>query len=94
MGEGRWIVDTQILYSGWNRKKKQAKLGDVVQELGISLSDPKGELEGLGGYRRRGTGEKAEKDELKFHNSGNDAWATLLAFWKLMDVKLEREEEQ
>ncbi|GAA5995080.1 hypothetical protein JCM5350_003997, partial [Sporobolomyces pararoseus] len=93
-GKGRWILDTQALFSGFNRRKKQSKLGDAVQQLGISLSDKSGELEGVGGYSVEGKGvEEMEKDQLRFHNSGNDAWATLLVFWKLMAAELTKEEE-
>ncbi|GAA5908957.1 uncharacterized protein JCM6883_002564 [Sporobolomyces salmoneus] len=83
---GRYILDTQTLYSGFNRRKKQTKLGDAVQQFGISLSESKGE----GGYVNGGDLRSFEDDELKFHNSGNDAWATLQVFWKLMGVELQR----
>ncbi|GAA6059854.1 hypothetical protein JCM10212_007059 [Sporobolomyces blumeae] len=113
---GKWILDTQHLYSGWKRQKKQARLETACKELGISLHDDENgvrdavastrgrggssgsrlhELE-MGGYDAKararhlddvtivGREGRDADGSLAFHNSGNDAWATLLVFWKLI----------
>ncbi|GAA5991264.1 hypothetical protein JCM10908_003229 [Rhodotorula pacifica] len=62
---GSFLLDTQRLYSGWSRRKRQVRLEDACKSLGVALP---------GG------------DSLAYHNSGNDAWATLAVFVKLMDA--------
>ncbi|GAA5857154.1 hypothetical protein JCM9279_007627 [Rhodotorula babjevae] len=62
-----FLLDTQRLYSGYSRRKRQVRLEDAVRTLGVELPAP-------------ATGPVA------FHNSGNDAWATLDVFRRLMDV--------
>ncbi|GAA5923623.1 uncharacterized protein JCM15063_003707 [Sporobolomyces koalae] len=88
---GRFILDTQTLYSGYNRLKKQARLGDCLKQFDISLRDEKNTLDGLGGYSSTTTKTgKSDDDELKLHNSGNDAWGTLMLFWKLVELRRTR----
>ncbi|GAA5884552.1 hypothetical protein JCM16303_000024 [Sporobolomyces ruberrimus] len=91
-GKGRYLLDTQTLYSGHNRQKKQIKLGDAVTQLGISLLDADGGMEGLGGFRVAENRGDSMPHKLKAHNAGNDAWATLAVFWKLMVAKNEASE--
>lgn len=62
-----FLLDTQRLYSGWSRRKRQVRLEDAVRSLGVALPGGKG---------------------VAFHNSGNDAWATLEVFHKLMGVSI------
>ncbi|POY75336.1 hypothetical protein BMF94_1564 [Rhodotorula taiwanensis] len=62
---GSFLLDTQRLYSGFSRRKRQVRLEDACKSLGVALP---------GG------------DSLAYHNSGNDAWATLAVFVKLMDA--------
>ncbi|GAA6011727.1 hypothetical protein JCM11491_000731 [Sporobolomyces phaffii] len=85
-GGGNYLIDTQVLSSGFNRKKKQARLGDAVTHLGISFGDRSSPKFG-GGLENdsRTSAGQLRPDELKFHNAGNDALATLLLFWKLME---------
>jgi hypothetical protein len=77
------------LFSGHNRKKKQIRLGDAIEQLELSLLDSVGgESKGLGGYNSpKSGGGGAEGGKLKLHNAGNDACATLALFWKLMEMK-------
>lgn len=60
-----FLLDTQRLFSGYSRRKRQIRLEDACKALGVALP---------GG------------DSLAYHNSGNDAWATLAVFVKLMEV--------
>ncbi|GAA5969280.1 hypothetical protein JCM8115_006748 [Rhodotorula mucilaginosa] len=64
---GSFLLDTQRLYSGWSRRKRQVRLEDACKSLNVALP---------GG------------DSLAYHNSGNDAWATLAVFVKLMDAPI------
>ncbi|GAA5871214.1 hypothetical protein JCM1840_000148 [Sporobolomyces johnsonii] len=64
---GAFLLDTQHLFSGFSRRKKQIRLQDACETLGVVLDD----------------GAK-----LAWHNSGNDAWATLQVFLKLMKAEL------
>ncbi|GAA5876945.1 hypothetical protein JCM3774_000547 [Rhodotorula dairenensis] len=64
---GAFLLDTQRLYSGYSRRKRQVRLEDACKALGVALP---------GG------------DSLAYHNSGNDAWATLAVFVKLMDAHI------
>lgn len=64
---GAFLLDTQRLYSGWSRRKRQVRLEDACKSLNVALP---------GG------------DALAYHNSGNDAWATLAVFVKLMDAPI------
>ncbi|GAA6042341.1 hypothetical protein JCM8097_003856 [Rhodosporidiobolus ruineniae] len=71
-----FLLDTQRLYSGWSRRKKQARLEDAAQALGVG---------------RVNVGKNGEADEgevLKPHNAGNDAWATLQLYLRLMQCPI------
>ncbi|GAA5912469.1 hypothetical protein JCM8208_006609 [Rhodotorula glutinis] len=63
-----FLLDTQRLYSGYSRRKRQVRLEDAVRTLGVELP--------------------AGAGPVAFHNSGNDAWATLDVFRRLMDVSI------
>ncbi|GAA5945399.1 hypothetical protein JCM3775_003883 [Rhodotorula graminis] len=67
-----FLLDTQRLYSGYSRRKRQVRLEDAVRTLAVELP---ASAPGAGAA-------------VAFHNSGNDAWATLDVFRRLMDVPI------
>ncbi|GJN91900.1 hypothetical protein Rhopal_004925-T1 [Rhodotorula paludigena] len=68
-----FLLDTQRLFSGFSRRKRQVRLELACDALAVRMPS------GSGG----GT-------ELAFHNSGNDAWATLQVFLRLLDARIGR----
>ncbi|GAA5974384.1 hypothetical protein JCM11641_005250 [Rhodosporidiobolus odoratus] len=61
-----FLLDTQRLYSGWSRRKKQARLEDACAAVGVD----------------------ADGRPLVPHNAGNDAFATLRLFVRLMAMDI------
>ncbi|BGP44201.1 hypothetical protein JCM10450v2_000010 [Rhodotorula kratochvilovae] len=65
-----FLLDTQRLYSGWSRRKRQVRLADACHALGVRLPG------------------KDVDEKLAFHNSGNDAYATLEVFRRLLEQQI------
>ncbi|GAA5873636.1 hypothetical protein JCM8547_002664 [Rhodosporidiobolus lusitaniae] len=81
-----FLLDTQRLYAGWTRRKKQARLSDACQALGVTL--PSFSPTPSTSLPPPTTTNRAPHSELAWHNAGNDAYATLNLFLRLMEMDI------